>query len=45
MKIAIKCYPAVQLERCKFVLKENKMTNIIDGELELDSYDDSDGPD
>lgn len=43
MKIVAKCYSQVYLEKCKYVIKENKMTNFTDAALELDSGYNSDG--
>ena len=43
MTIAINCSSQVYLEKCKYVIKENKMIDFIDATLELDSDDNSDG--
>lgn len=41
MKINGKYYPKVYLEQCKYVVKEDKLINFKDAELELDSSNES----
>ena len=37
-----KYYPQTILEECKFVIRKNKMENLINDDLELSSSDESD---
>ena len=37
-----KYYPQTILEECKYVIKKNRMENLIDDDLDLSSSDDSD---
>lgn len=38
-----KYHPKLYLEKCKYVVKKNKMTNVTGTGLPLHSFDDSDG--
>ena len=37
-----KYYPQTLLEECKYVIRKNKMENLINGDLDLSSSDESD---
>ena len=37
-----KYYPQTLLEECKYVIRNNKMENLINGDLDLSSSDESD---
>ena len=38
----IKFYPQTLLEECKYVIRKNKMENLINNDLDLSSSDESD---
>ena len=42
VRVNKKCYPKTLLEECKYVIRKNKMENIINDNLDLSSSDESD---
>ena len=40
MKVSKKCYPQILLEECKYEIKNTKMENLINDDLDLNSSDD-----
>ena len=42
IRVNKKYYPQALLEECKYVIRENKMENLINDDLDLSSYDGSD---
>ena len=42
IRVNKKYYPQIFLEECKYVIRKNKMENLINGDLDLNSSDESD---
>ena len=42
IKVNKKYYPQILLEECKYVIRKNKMENLINDDLDLSSSDESD---
>ena len=42
IKVNKKYYPQILLEECKYVIRKNKMENLINDDLDLSSCDESD---
>ena len=42
IRVNKKYYPQTLLEECKYVIRKNKMENLINDDLDLSSYDGSD---
>ena len=42
IRVNKKYYPQTLLEKCKYVIKKNKMENLINDDLDLSSSDESD---
>ena len=42
IRVNKKCYPKTILEACKFVIRKDKMENLINDDLDLSSSDESD---
>ena len=42
IRVNKKCYPRTLLEECKYVIRKNKMENLINHDLSLNSSDESD---
>ena len=45
IRVSKKYYPQTFLEVCKYVIRKNKMENLINDDLDLSSSDESDEPD
>ena len=42
IRVNKKYYPQTLLEECKYVIRKNKMENLINDDLDLSSFDESD---
>ena len=42
IRVNKKCYPQILLEECKYVIRKNKVENLINNDLDLSSSDESD---
>ena len=42
IRVDKRCYPQTLLEECKYVIRKNKMRNVVNDNLDLSSCDESD---